>query len=246
MLNHGKPAGKTEWILRLKPFYYIVNMKRISSTQLKIICISIFALLFASCAMTKKLSAADILSKTKLEFESLSLDSATINPDLFPKSDDLKKGLLPNPHVIALVQDFARGILEKEIGKAHLTVGLNAKNTGKDTLWIRGLMANLVLDSLMELPVALRDTVKLIPGDNKVILVTEMPIDRRIFRLMDVNVVHIVGRMDVSLEAGDEAFTLEFDRDRKISQEEKQALADKARTSVLDNIVSDWVGAIGF
>jgi hypothetical protein len=34
--------------------------------------------------------------------------------------------------------------------------------------------------------------------------------------------------------------------DRKISQEEKQALADKARTSVLDNIVSDWVGAIGF
>lgn len=221
-------------------------MKRISSTQLKIIGISIFALLFASCAMTKKLSAADILSKTKLEFESLSLDSATINPDLFPKSDDLKKGLLPNPHVIALVQDFARGILEKEIGHAHLTVGLNARNTGKDTLWIRGLMANLVLDSLMELPVALRDTVKLIPGDNKVVLVTEMPIDRRIFRLMDVNVVHIVGRMDVSLEAGDEAFTLEFDQDRKISQEEKQALADKARTSVLDNIVSDWVGAIGF
>ena len=167
------------------------------------------ALLFTGCAVTKKLSAADILSKTKLEFETLSLDSASIN-------------------------------------KAHLTVGLNAKNTGKDTLWIRGLMANLVLDSLMELPVALRDTVKLIPGDNKVILVTEMPIDRRIFRLMDVNVVHIVGRMDVSLEAGDEAFTLEFDQDRKISQEEKQALADRARTSVLDNIVSDWVGAIGF
>ena len=117
------------------------------------------ALLFTGCAVTKKLSAADILSKTKLEFETLSLDSASINKDLFPKTDDLKKGLLPNPHVVALVQDFARGILEKEIGKAHLTVGLNAKNTGKDTLWIRGLMANLVLDSLMELPVALRDTV---------------------------------------------------------------------------------------
>lgn len=204
------------------------------------------ALFFAGCAAAKKLSAADILSKTKLEFVSMSLDSATINPDLFPKSDDLKKGLLPNPHVIALVQDFARGILEKEIGRAHLTVGLNAKNTGDDTLWIRGLMANLVLDSLMELPVELLDSVKLVPGDNKVTLVTEMPIDRRIFRLMDVNVVHIVGRMDVALKAQEEAFTLDFDMDRKISQEEKQALADKARTSVLDNIVSDWVGAIGF
>ena len=204
------------------------------------------AFVLSGCAVTKKLSAADILSKTKLEFVNLSLDSASINKDLFPKSNDLKKGLLPNPHVIALVQDFARGILEKEIGKAHLTAELNAKNLGEDTLWIRGLMANLMLDSLMELPVALRDTVKLAPGENKVYLVTEMPIDRRIFRLMDVNVVHIVGRMDVSLKAGDEAFTLDFDQDRKISQEEKQALADKARTSILDNIVSDWVGAIGF
>ena len=207
---------------------------------------SAFALAIFGCATVKKLTAADVLSKTKLEFESLSLDSATINKDLFPKSSDLKKGLLPNPHVVALVQDFARGILEKEIGKAHLTVALNAKNTGEDTLWIRGLMASLVLDSLMDLPVALRDTVKLVPGDNRIFLITEMPVDRRIFKLMDVNVVHIVGRMDVSLKASDEAFTLDFNQDRKISQEEKQALADKARTSVLDNIVSDWVGAISF
>ncbi len=211
-----------------------------------LLAIASVVFIFSGCAVTKKLSAADILSKTKLEFVSLSLDSATINKDLFPKSDDLKMGLLPNPHVVALVQDFARGILEKEIGKAHLTVSLNAKNTGEDTLWIRGLMANLVLDSLMELPVALRDSVKLVPGDNPVNLVTEMPIDRRIFKLMEVNVVHIVGRMDVSLKEQEEAFTLDFNMDRKISQEEKQALADKARTSVLDNIVSDWVGAIGF
>ena len=211
-----------------------------------LLAIASVVFIFSGCAVTKKLSAADILSKTKLEFVSLSLDSATINKDLFPKSDDLKMGLLPNPHVVALVQDFARGILEKEIGKAHLTVSLNAKNTGEDTLWIRGLMANLVLDSLMELPVALRDSVKLVPGDNPVNLVTEMPVDRRIFKLMEVNVVHIVGRMDVSLKEQEEAFTLDFNMDRKISQEEKQALADKARTSVLDNIVSDWVGAIGF
>lgn len=213
---------------------------------LSIILFLMTALMMDGCAVTQKLSAADILSKTVLEFDNLSLDSASINKDLFPKSDDLKKSLLPNPHVIALVQDFARGILEKEIGKIHFTATLNAKNQGNDTLWIRGLMANLVLDTLMELPVALRDSVKLVPGDNRIVLVTEMPIDRRIFWLMDVNIVHIVGRMDVSLKEQEEAFTLDFDQERKISQEEKQALADKARTSVLDNIVSDWVGAISF
>ena len=213
---------------------------------LSIILFLMTALMMDGCAVTQKLSAADILSKTVLEFDNLSLDSASINKDLFPKSDNLKKSLLPNPHVIALVQDFARGILEKEIGKIHFTATLNAKNQGNDTLWIRGLMANLVLDTLMELPVALHDSVKLVPGDNRIVLVTEMPIDRRIFRLMDVNVVRIVGRMDVSLKEQAEAFTLDFDQERKISQEEKQALADKARTSVLDNIVSDWVGAISF
>ena len=180
-----------------------------------LLLIAFLVLFFSGCATVKKLSAADILSKTKLEFESLSLDSATINKNLFPKSEDLKKGLLPNPHVVALVQDFARGILEKEIGTIHLTATLNAKNQSEDTLWIRGLMANLVLDTLMELPVALRDSVKLVPGDNKIILVSEMPIDRRIFRLMEVNVVHVVGRLDVALKAQEEAFTLNFSQDRE-------------------------------
>lgn len=208
-----------------------------------------FAVLFsvlAGCAVTKKLTAADILSKTKLEFESFALDSATINKDLFPKTDNLMSGLLPNPQVVSLVQDFAKGILEKEIGTVHLTVGLNAKNQGEDTLWIKSFIANLALDTLMELPVALRDSITLVPGDNKLFLVTQMPIDRRIFKLGDIQVVHIVGRMDVSLKAQDEAFMIDFDMDRKISQEEKQALADKARTSILDNIISDWVGAIKF
>jgi len=220
--------------------------KKIFSKRAILLAVALCALVISGCAVSKKLTAADILSKTKLEFESLSLDSASINKDLFPKSDDLMKGLLPNPHVVALVQDFARGILEKEIGKASLTVGLVAKNEGEDSLWIRNFVANLVLDSLMELPVGLRDSMTLVPGANKLFLVTEMPIDRRIFGLKDVETVHIVGHMDVALKAQDEAFTLNFNMDRKITPEEKQALAEKARTSVLDNIVSDWVGAINF
>ena len=205
-----------------------------------------FALLFSGCTVTKKLTAADILSKTKLEFASISIDSVFINEDLFPKTDNLIKGLLPNPQVIAMVQDFARGILEKEIGKASLTAGVVAKNHGQDTLWIRGFSATLMLDSLMELPLTLKDSVKLIPGNNAIEVSTQMPVDRRIFSLMDVQKIRIVGHLDVAVKEGDETLVLDFDMDHAISQEEKQALADRARTSVLNSIVSDWVGAIKF
>lgn len=230
--------------LGLGAFLYII--KKMKSLLFSISVLFLAILMMVGCAVTKKLSAADILSKTTLGLETVSLDSASIYKDLFPMTDALAKGLLPNPHVVALVQDFARGILDKEIGKIHLTVTVNAKNQDDDTLWIRGLTANLVLDTLMDLPVSLRDSVKLVPGENKVFLVTEMPIDRRIFGLKDVESVRVVGHMDVSLNAHDEAVSLEFDVKHKISQEEKQALADKARTSVLNNIVSDWVGAISF
>ena len=219
------------------------------STKLSFALISIFAclvLLFSGCTVTKKLTAADILSKTKLEFASIAIDSVFINEDIFPKSDDLVKGLLPNPQVIAMVQDFARGILEKEIGTASLTAGVIAKNQGQDTLWIRGFSAKLMLDSLMELPLTLKDSVTLVPGDNPIEVATRMPVDRRIFSLMDVQKIRIVGHLDVAVKEGDETLVLDFDMEHAVSQEEKQALADRARTSVLNSIVSDWVGAIGF
>lgn len=210
--------------------------------NLSIIALMLFA--FCSCSVTRKISAADILSKTKLEFESLTLDSVSINKDLFPKTGLFSGGLLPNPQVIAMVQDFAKGILEKEIGTAGLSVGAVAINQGRDTLWIKKLTAVVKLDSLMELPVELKDSIKMVPGENRFTLVTQMPLDKRLFRLMDVNTLKFAGRLDVSLKESAESFPLDFDLERKVSPEEKQALAEKARTSVLNGIINDWVGAI--
>lgn len=215
-------------------------------TKVILFALAVMISVFSGCAVTRKISAADVLSQTKMEFEYLTLDSVSINKDLFPKTGILAGGLLPNPQVVALVQDFARGILEKELGTIGLTAGIVAKNQGTDTLWIRDLKATLKLDTLMELPIALKDSIKMIPGDNKIAVTSVMPIDKRIFLLKDVSKLNMKGVLTVALELDGESIQFEFDIDRPVTDEEKVILMDNARNSILNNIVNNWVGAIDF
>ncbi len=223
-------------------------MNSIMSIKTKVILFALAVMIsvFSGCAVTRKISAADVLSQTKMEFEYLTLDSVSINKDLFPKTGILAGGLLPNPQVVALVQDFARGILEKELGTIGLTAGIVAKNQGTDTLWIRDLQATLKLDTLMELPIALKDSIKMIPGDNKIAVTSVMPIDKRIFLLKDISKLNMKGVLTVALELDGESIQFEFDIDRPVTDEEKVILMDNARNSILNNIVNNWVGAIDF
>lgn len=200
----------------------------------------------SGCAVTRKISAAEILSKTKLEFETLSLESVSINKDLFPKKGLLAGGFLPNPQVVALVQDFARGILEKELGTIGISAGVITHNSGTDTLWIRDLQATLKLDTLMELPIALKDSIKMVPGDSRLTVTTTMPIDKRIFLLKDVSKINMKGVLTVALDVDGEAVPLEFNIDRTVTQEEKTTLMDNARNSILNSVVNGWVGAIDY
>ena len=210
----------------------------------KFLVAAIVLISFYGCTATRKLTAADILSNTELNFDNLILDSATINKDLFPKTDLFSAGILPNPQVVTLVQDFARGILEKEIGRAHLTAELTATNKSKDTLWIKNITATLKLDTLMDLPIQLIDSLKMVPGDNKLRILTQFPIDRRIFKLGEFETVKIIGKMTLALAEDGTQFELDFDKGKKFAPEERQALMDNARNAVLNNIVDDWVSAI--
>jgi len=210
---------------------------------LSILLAALSLLSLFGCAVTRKISAAEILSKTKLEFNALTLDSVTINPDVFPKQG-LFNGFLPNPQVVALVQDFAKGKLEKELGTLGLSADVIANNQGTDTLWIRDLQATLKLDTLMELPIALKDSLKLVPGTNHLTVSTSMPVDGRIFRLKDVSLINMKGMLTVALDIDGEAVPLNFDIDRKVTQEEKTALMDNARNTILNSVVNNWMGAI--
>lgn len=206
----------------------------------------IFALMasfLASCAVTKKITAADILSKTKLEFEAISLDSVNINKDLFPEKG-LASSLLPNPQVVTTLQNFARGIIEKELGKASLDIALSATNSSKDTLWIRSFNANITLDTIITLPVTLKDSSLLKPGKNSLSVKTQFPLDRRIFKLPDVRHFKIEGVIEVALDADGATIPLDFNIDRDISDEEMNNIMETVRTSIINGIVNNWVGAI--
>jgi hypothetical protein len=202
------------------------------------------AVLLQSCAATRKIDAASILSKTKLEFKELALDSVTINPELFEQVKNLKSTLLPNPQVVLIVQNLARGIIEKELGKAHLTAVMTANNQSTDTLWVRNLKANLFLDTLIELPLQLKDSTVLLPGASDITLTTDFPLDKRLLSLTGITKYRAKGEISVSLEAEGPLVSFDFDIEHPISPEEMRALEDRARKSLLDGLVSDWVYSI--
>jgi len=208
-----------------------------------------FVLLFLvamldGCATVRKIDAASILSKTKMEFRELVLDSVTINPDLFDQKANVKNSLLPNPQVVLMVQNLARGIIEKELGKAHLTATMAAINNSQDSLWIRKLDATLSLDTLIELPLVLKDSSILAPGTNSINLSTQFPLDKRMLGLASITKYRIKGAIQVALESDGPTVVLDFDIEHPITPEEIKALEDRARKTLLDGLVSDWVYSI--
>ena len=186
------------------------------------------ALLLASCATVRKL----------------------VNPNLFESANtSLVSSLLPNPQVVTLVQNLARGIIEQELGKAYLSAEIIATSKDKDSLWVRSFTATLSLDTIMELPLTIKDSSVLAPGTNapgtnRFVVTTLFPIDKRLFALRDVTHYRIKGVLQVALKADGETVPLDFDIERKITPEEVRALEDRARETLLNGIVNDWVGAI--
>lgn len=203
-------------------------------------------ILFDGCAATRKIDAASILSKTKVEIGSVKLDSVNINPDLFPQKGKggLLSGLLPNPQVVTMVQNFARGIIEKELGTASLSVELTALNQSSDTLWVRSFTADMDLDSVVTLPLVLKDSCMLIPGRNNLSVATQLPIDARLFKLPSVRRFKVTGILEVALDSAGVSVPFNFSEEKNITNEEMKTIEEKAKTSILNGLVSDWVGAI--
>jgi len=213
---------------------------------LTIILASFFAVIAINgCATMRKLDAAKILKNTQMEFKDLTLDSVSIDPDLFEKvSDALKKSILPNPQVVLFVQNLARGIIETKLGEANLGATIQVTSNNEDSLWIAKLDAKLVLDTLVELPLTLKDSCILAPGANQIMLSTQFPLDKRVFQLAKVNKYSIKGVLVVALDADGEKVPLDFNIERTITPEEIKNFEDNIRQNILNGLIGDWVGAL--
>lgn len=224
-------------------FCYIVRkMKKI---VLAICILLLAAVSMDGCAVTRKLDAASIMRNMKVDFRQVTLDSVNIRSDLLEQlGGAIVGGLLPNPNVVAFVQNLAKGVINIDLGYAYLGVVLVVRSSDTDTLWLRDFSANVSLDTLMDLPLELKDSVTLAPGETKVQLTTRFPLDKRIFKLKEITKVSAKGKLVVALGPEGESVPFEFNDSREISHEEMVALEDSVRQSILNNIINNWVGGL--
>ena len=217
-------------------------MKKIAT----IACLLLIAVaLMDGCAVTRKLDAASIMRNMKVDFRQITLDSVEIRPDIVEQlGGAIVGGILPNPNVVAFVQNLAKGIVNIDLGYAYLGVVLDVKNSDVDTLWLRDFTAHVSLDTLMDLPLELKDSVTLIPGENKVRLSTRLPLDKRIFKFKEIREVKATGKPVVALGPEGESVPFDFNDSRTISHEEMVAIEDNVRQTILNSILNDWVGGL--
>jgi hypothetical protein len=217
-------------------------MKKIAT----IACLLLIAVaLMDGCAVTRKLDAASIMRNMKVDFRQITLDSVEIRPDIVEQlGGAIVGGILPNPNVVAFVQNLAKGIVNIDLGYAYLGVVLDVKNSDVDTLWLRDFTAHVSLDTLMDLPLELKDSVTLIPGENKVRLSTRLPLDKRIFKFKEIREVKATGKLVVALGPEGESVPFDFSDSRTISHEEMVAIEDNVRQTILNSILNDWVGGL--
>ena len=195
------------------------------------------------CAMSRKAQTMRILQQCEPEIQSLEVDSAAINPELFKKlGAGAAKSLFPNPQVVLFAQNIARGIIEYPLGELYVSVKVNVKNHAKDTLWLRGVQADLILDTLMTLPLSGGDSVMLMPGENKVMLHTHLIVDQKIFSLPGVKSIRVKGVLRAALAADGDTVEVSFDKSREITREDMNSIFDRARTEILNNLADKWMG----
>ena len=197
------------------------------------------------CAFLQKLQAAKIIIQTKMEYKDLTYDSIEIDPAIMNLVQNGLKGFIPNPDALKLVKDLSQGVITTELGHVNFDVFLNANNKTQDTLWINDLKIELKFDTLITLPLTLKDSLKLAPGDNDMHLIAAFPIDMRVFKINEVRKYGIAGFIDVSLTAGGKSVTQDFSIEKEVTPEDVKKLEDIIRDKLLKLLVNDWIGKLG-
>ncbi len=209
-----------------------------------IFCFVVCVFLVA-CASMQKAKIASILTQTKFEFSSVYLDSVNVSPELFEHIGTATKSLLPNPQVVVIVQDLARGIISSKLADAYISCEfLTEIPLDADSLFVQNVSATLLLDSLYEVPIYASSETVLVPGKQSVKLSTKIPVDARLFKIPDLKKIATKGSVSLSFKKNSEPVSLPLDFVKEFSDEEKKVFFETAREKLLHSLVGDWVNSI--
>ena len=205
---------------------------------------ALVATTFTGCSFIKKLQAAKVLIQTKMEYKDLTFDNVDVYEDVMELVNNGMDGFLPNPKAVMLVKDLSQNIINKSLGNANFDVYLNANNTTKDTLWINKLQIEIKFDTLVTVPLTLKDTIRLAPGDNDLHFNAAFPLDANVFKINQITYYGIAGFIDVSLTEGGEPVSQDFDIKKDVQPEDVEKLQNLVRDRLFDLLVNKWLGKI--
>ena len=206
--------------------------------------LALVATTFTGCSLFKKIQAAKVLIQTKMEYKDLTFDNVDVYEDVMELVNNGMDGFLPNPKAVMLVKDLSQNIINKSLGNANFDVYLNANNTTKDTLWINKLKIEIKFDTLVTVPLTLKDTVRLAPGDNDLHFNAAFPLDANVFKIKEITYYGIAGFIDVSLTEGGESVSQDFEIKRDVKPEDVEKLQNLVRDRLFDLLVNKWLGKI--
>jgi hypothetical protein len=205
---------------------------------------ALVATTFTGCSFIKKLQAAKVLIETKMEYKDLTFDNVDVYDDVMELVNNGMDGFLPNPKAVMLVKDLSQNIINKSLGNANFDVYMNANNTTKDTLWINKLQIEIKFDTLVTVPLTLKDTIRLAPGDNDLHFNAAFPLDANVFKINQITYYGIAGFIDVSLTEGGEPVSQDFEIKRDVKPEDVEKLQNLVRDRLFDLLVNKWLGKI--
>ncbi len=208
-----------------------------------ILIVILCSVLVLGCSASRKIRAARILDQCELEISGASLDSIHVERDKIAGS--ILGGLLPSPNMILLIQNIAKGMISDTLGTLYFAIHADIKNSSSDTLWLRSADGHVLLDSLVSLPIAFRDSaMPILPGVSTAELHTQLQIGPVLMKILAAKEVRFQGSLEFSLSPAGEPIPFAVDRRRKILPEERTAFIDKARTEILSTLTEIWTSTI--
>lgn len=194
----------------------------------------------SGCAASRKVQAANILTKCKLEVIGASYDSVRVDLDKFI-GDQPKNSILPNPKAILLVQNIAKGNIPDSLGTLYFAIQVNVKNGSEDSLWLRSAKGIISFDSQVELPIEFQDSAfAIVPGSSKMELHTHLNIDMNALKILATDTIRISGDFEFSLTPNGELVHFAMDEKKLVQPEERTAFIDQAKNAVLSSIIDAW------
>jgi len=212
------------------------------STSKLILLLSL--VLLTSCSTYRKARAGKILSTCQFSMAHWSLDSVAVDEDLFPKHNGTEVSPFPNPHILGIAQDLLKGKTSRRLGTAWVHVDLVVVQSGKDSVWLRDLKGFARLDTLVTIPWKAIGEKGVGPGTQAIPLSITLPLDARLFRVMETDSMILSGGTLALLERDGAEIPLDFRTSKPTPKDEIKAFISNATNSILDAMLNGWAKSL--